>query len=60
MKHFNSLRTATNQREKMYVLEMLDLILPLDIGFLSYVARAFYTFENISICKPTCGYLHFE
>ena len=33
-----ALRTARNQREKMYVPEMLDLILVLDIGLTSYVA----------------------
>ena len=33
-----ALRTARNQREKMYVSEMLDLILLLDIGFPLYVA----------------------
>ena len=37
------LRTARNRREEMYVVEMLDLILLLDIGFPSYVARALYT-----------------
>ena len=46
MNHFNSQRPL-EQREirekKMYVLEMLDLILLLDIGFPSYVARALYT-----------------
>ena len=39
MNHFNSQRPARNQREKVYVLEMLDLILLLNIGFPSYVAR---------------------
>ena len=38
-----ALRTARNQREKMYVVEMLVLILLLDIAFPLYVARALYT-----------------
>ena len=35
---------SEDPKEKMYVPEMLDLILFSDIGFPSYVARALFTF----------------
>ena len=43
MNHFNSQRPLGQReiKEKMYVLEILDVILLLDIGFASYAARAF-------------------
>ena len=43
MSHFNSQRPLGQReiKEKMYVLEILDVILLLDIGFASYAARAF-------------------
>ena len=47
MNQFNSQRPLGRRgikKEKMYVPEMLDLILFSDIGFPSYVARALYTF----------------
>ena len=50
MNHFQlpkkALGTARNQREKIYVLKMPDLILFLDIGFPSYLVRALYTFKK--------------
>ena len=57
MSHFNSQRPLGQReiKEKMYVLEILDVILLLDIGFASYAARAFillkktYPYATLSI-----------